>query len=158
GLRAIGVKNTGSEDDIDRWMGMSGVIAGQEARAASLIAWMREGNRRFEQLTSHLSAGERPRVLMLTEFSRTITANGPHSYIDPMIRRSGGLNAATVDGQVGIEQVLQWNPDVILLTPFESKAPSAMFADPRWQRTNAVSKKRVYKLPFGITRWGGYGP
>jgi iron complex transport system substrate-binding protein len=59
---------------------------------------------------------------------------------------------------VSIEQVLQWNPDVIILTHFEAKHPADLIADPRWAQTSAARSKRVYKLPFGVTRWGGYGP
>lgn len=157
GLRAIGVKNTGHETDIEDWMRMSGVVSGQRDRAESLIRWMRAANQRFEQLTDSLS-GHRPRVLMLTEYSNAITPNGPTSYVEPMIRRTGGVNAATVDRQTDIEQILAWDPEIILLSQFESRTPADLMAHPLWQRTRAARAKRVYKLPFGITRWGGYGP
>ncbi len=158
GLRAIGVKNTSSESDIEKWIHMCGVVAGREARADSIIQLMRRGNARFDSLTAPIAAADRPRVLVLSEYSRTITANGPTSYAGKIVERAGGRNAATVDGPVGIEQVLAWNPDVILLTAFEARTPSDLIADPRWQPTSAAQHRRVYKLPFGVTRWGGYGP
>ncbi len=158
GMRAIGVKNTSSESDIEAWIHMSGVVAGREARADSIIRWMRAGNARFDSLTAPIAVSERPRVLTLTEYSRVITANGPTSYAGRIVQRAGGANAATTDGTVGIEQVLAWNPDVILLTAFETKHPADLIADPRWAQTNAARNHRVYKLPFGVTRWGGYGP
>ncbi len=158
GLRALGVKNTSSESDIEAWIRMCGVAAGKEARADSIIRWMQSGNRRFDSLTTGIPLSERPRVLALTEYSKTISPNGPTSYLGTIVNRAGGRNAATVDGNVGIEQVLAWNPDVILLTHFEAKTPSDLIADPRWAQTNAAKHRRVYKLPFGVTRWGGYGP
>lgn len=158
GLPALGVKNTSSESDIETWIRMSGVVAGREARADSIIRWMQAGNRRFDSLTAPIPAKDRPRVLALTEYSRAITANGPTSYLGRIVQRAGGVSAATVDGTVGIEQVLAWNPDVILLTAFEAKKPADLIADPRWAHTSAAQHRRVYKLPFGVTRWGGYGP
>ena len=97
-------------------------------------------------------------MLVLTEYSKVITANASPSYAADVVTRAGGKNAATVDGTVGIEQVLAWNPDVILLTHFETKRPIDLVNDPLWSKTAAARNKRVYKLPFGVTRWGGYGP
>jgi iron complex transport system substrate-binding protein len=158
GLRTLGVKNTSSESDIEAWIRMCGVVAGKESRADSIIQWMQRGNRRFDSLTAAIPQAERPRVLSLTEYSRTINTNGPTSYLGTIVARAGGRTASTVDGVVGIEQVLAWNPDVILLTAFETKTPADLIADPRWAQTNAAKNRRVYKLPFGVTRWGGYGP
>lgn len=157
GLRAIGVKNTSSESDIEAWMRMSGVVSGRQARADSIIRWMRTANRRFDSLTSSIPAKDRPRVLMLIEYSRTLRIDGPKSYSTPIIERAGGVNVATADGTVGLEQALVWNPDVIFLSHFEAKRPADLIADPRWSQTSAARSGRVYKLPFGVTRWGGYG-
>lgn len=158
GLRAIGVKNTGSEADIEARIRLCGVVAGQEARAEAIIRWMQEGDQRYESLTAAIAAPDRPRVLMLTEYSRSIRIDGPTSYSTPMLRRAGAQNAATTDGNVGLEEALAWNPDVILLSAFEAKTPADLMADARWGKTKAARERRVYKLPFGLTRWGSYGP
>ncbi len=158
GLRAIGVKNTSSESDVEAWIRMSGVVAGKEARADSIVRWMQAGNRRYDSLTASIPVSDRPRVLMLVEYSRAIRIDGPTSYSTPMLHRAGAVNAATSDGNVGIEQALAWNPDVILLSAFEAKTPADLMADARWGKTKAARDRRVYKLPFGVTRWGGYGP
>lgn len=158
GLPAIGVKNTNNESDIDTWIQLSGRVAGRVARADSLVRYMQRGNARFDSIARTIPAAARPRVLVLTEYSKTIAVNGPTSYAGRIVERAGGHNVATVDGTIGIEQVLAWDPEVILLTPFELNAPSALFDDPRWRTTSAARARRVYKLPFGVTRWGGYGP
>ena len=54
--------------------------------------------------------------------------------------------------------MLAWNPDIILLLAFETKHPADLIADPRWAQTTAARTRRVYKMPLGVTRWGGYGP
>lgn len=158
GLRTLGVKNTNSESDIEEWVRMSGAVSGRVARADSLIRNMQSGNRRFEALTNSIPDAKRPKVLVVVEYSRRISVNGPRSYAALSVRRAGGVNAATVDGDVSIEQVLRWNPDVILLTSFEAFSPADLIADPKWSKTSAAKSKRVYRMPFGVTRWGGYGP
>lgn len=158
GLPAVGVKNTSHDSDVETWLRLAGVVAAREARADSIVRWMRRGNARFGALTAAIPARERPRVLVLTEFSRTITANGPRSYAAAVVGRAGGRSVATVDGAVNVEQVLAWDPEVILLTAFEARRPADLMADPVWRHTAAARARRVYKLPFGVTRWGGYGP
>ena len=158
GIPAVGVKNTNHESDVETWLRLAGVVAAREARADSLVRWMRRGNARFDALTAAIPARERPRVLVLTEFSRTVTANGPGSYAVTAVERAGGRSVATADGPVTVEQVLAWDPEVILLTAFEVRTPADLMADPVWRHTTAARARRVYKLPFGVTRWGGYGP
>ena len=52
-----------------------------------------------------------------------------------------------------IEQVLTWNPQVILLGNFDAAMPSDIYGDPRWQSVEAVKARRVYKFPLGGYRW-----
>lgn len=57
---------------------------------------------------------------------------------------SGGL------ANVSVEQVLSWNPDVILT--LDPKFQAAVMTDPVWAGIKAVQQKRVYRapnLPFG---------
>jgi iron complex transport system substrate-binding protein len=57
---------------------------------------------------------------------------------------------------VSFEQVLLWNPEVILTT--DPNFWSSVWADPRWRAVRAVEQKRVYlspHLPFG---WFDFPP
>ncbi len=159
GLRALGVKNTSSESDIDAWIRMSGVVAGREERAESIIQWMQTGNHRFDSMTASIPAANRPRVLALTEYSHTITANGPTSYAGISLQRAGGVNAATVDGTVSIEQVLRWESrrySAVGLRDRSIRPISSPILSGRKHRRQKVDASTNF--PFGVTRWGGYGP
>ena len=58
--------------------------------------------------------------------------------------------------EVDMEQILAWNPDVILF------APGSIYAtvgeDPTWQSVNAIRDGRYYEVPFGPYNWMGFPP
>jgi len=115
-------------------------------------------------VTSKIPQETRPKVLHLTSLSPNI-ADGGNTIIDAWIQAAGGVNAAaemTGNGkEVSMEQILKWNPDVIILgTLFTS--PAAKNADlsktdPQWQKIKAVKNGRVYVNPIGAFMWDRYG-
>ena len=52
-----------------------------------------------------------------------------------------------------VEQVLRWDPEVILLGNFDPAMPQDIYSDPVWQNISAVRSRRVYKVPLGGYRW-----
>ncbi len=68
-------------------------------------------------------------------------------------------NVAVVDepssrgsgNEVDMEQILLWNPDIILF------APDSIYAmvkdDPLWQTLPAIAENRYYEVPFGPYNW-----
>jgi iron complex transport system substrate-binding protein len=58
-------------------------------------------------------------------------------------------------GYAGMEQILLWNPDMILVN--EPSAHSFILKDVRWSALKAVKNKKVFQMPIGISRWGHPG-
>ncbi|CAH0327824.1 hypothetical protein SRABI128_06499 [Microbacterium sp. Bi128] len=54
---------------------------------------------------------------------------------------------------VDVEQVLAWDPEIILLGNFDDAMPTDVYANPVWQSISAVRSRRVYKVPLGGYRW-----
>lgn len=54
-----------------------------------------------------------------------------------------------------IEQILMWDPDVILVNAEEAK--NHMLTDSQWAPLQAVKGERVHLLPIGVTRFGHHG-
>ncbi len=58
--------------------------------------------------------------------------------------------------EVDMEQILLWNPDVILF------APGSIYADvatrPEWQAVTAIRNGEFYEAPFGPYNWMGFPP
>jgi len=55
---------------------------------------------------------------------------------------------------VSIEQVLQWDPDLILTwNDRQEGAYKIITTDPKWQNIKAVKNKEVYQIPHGPFNW-----
>ena len=56
-----------------------------------------------------------------------------------------------------MEQVYEWNPDIIILTTFTSTMPEDLYNNTidgqDWSQVAAVKNGRVYKEPLGVYRW-----
>ena len=87
--------------------------------------------------------------------------DGANTIIDEWIKYAGGINAAA-EGMTGnlqtisMEQVLQWNPDV-LITGKPKKQVDQVMSDPAWANLKAVKNGRVYSNPKGVFAWDRYG-
>jgi iron complex transport system substrate-binding protein len=115
-------------------------------------------------VTSEIPQANRPKVLHLSSLSPNII-DGGDTIIDSWIQAAGGINAAAeVPGtfkEVSIEQILKWDPDVIILgtgnTGLGAKNADLLKTDPQWQKIKAVKNGRVYVNPNGAFMWDRYG-
>lgn len=64
-------------------------------------------------------------------------------------------SALTGKTRVGIEQIILWNPEVILAN--EPGTAEDISRNAQWASVSAVKSKRVYQMPIGISRWGHPG-
>lgn len=74
----------------------------------------------------------------------------------------GATNVAeNVEGEkanavITMEQVYEWDPDVIVITNFTPTKPEDLYnnaiGDDDWSNVTAVKDKRVYKMPLGVYR------
>lgn len=107
-----------------------------------------------------LSAQQPPRVLHVASID-PLKVDGADTIVDQWIHAAGGRNAA--DGlrgnlkPVSIEQVLAWQPDIVVL----AANAGAIDSSPQralWNTLDAVRKKHVYRNPAGVFPWDRYGP
>lgn len=157
GLPVLGI-NYGTEELARGALTMYGKLLGKEARAAELIAYRDEVLKRLDAALSGVAEEANPRVLHLQRgLGLFQAAGGKDSYQGSNILRAGGRNVAgdlTGFVTVGVEQIVAWNPDVILLNSFEAKLfPQDIYDNPTLAGVSAVKNRRVYKLPLGGYRW-----
>ena len=107
----------GPEARIDNILFM-GYIFGEEERAVEFAAEVRD---RYDSLVSITrTAGPKPRVLALTQYSDTIWTAGGNSTEGGVITAAGGINAAEEAGIEGnqptsLEGVIAMTPEVIFI-------------------------------------------
>lgn len=153
GLSTIGITCC-SQADFAAYTGFMGELSGQQPRVAELLRRQEETRARLAAATDAIPAARRPRVAYFGRYSDSMRIAGPGTYNDMYVRLAGGRNAATAaPAAVTLEQVLAWNPEVILLGNFDTAMPADVYADPRWAGLPAVRDRRVYRMPLGGYRW-----
>jgi iron complex transport system substrate-binding protein len=139
------------------WLRLTGAAIGKAERGEKLATWFETRVTEIECRAAAIPAGERPRVLYLMRGRSALLVAGKNTSMDGDITSAGGINpAAQLPGfaPVGVEQILAWNPDIILLNNFERDlSPQVFYADGRFKGLAAVTKKRVYRYPRGGFRW-----
>lgn len=130
-----------------------GAAIGQSRRAQDLVEWRQNVTDRLEAALGRIAGDARPGVLFLSGGRGDLAATGSGTPNDHAIRIAGGRNmAGALPGSVrlGIEQVLLWDPDVIVLNSGDRNlTPRSLAADPVLSALSAVRTGRVYKAPTG---------
>jgi iron complex transport system substrate-binding protein len=133
------------------------VLGGESARTArEFVRYFDANIARVERVTSTIAPAERLKVLH-TASNGIFSVDGRDTLVDDWIRVAGGVNAATITGNirtVGIEQILAWNPDVIIVgSSTNDSGRRQILDDPRWREVKAVKEGRVYTNPVGAYLW-----
>ena len=109
--------------------------------------------------TAHLASGAKPRVLHVNRFD-PLLVDGSDTIINDWIEVAGGVNAAAeVKGNmkpVSVEQILRWNPDVIICGASAGDIRKVTGTD-AWKSIAAVKTGRVVVNPSGAFLWDRYG-
>jgi iron complex transport system substrate-binding protein len=155
-LASIGrLKNLTNEIDL------MGRILGREERARELLEYFRTGIAAVRQAVGNIPEAGRPRVFLSFWGSLLRT---PVVY-EP-VEAAGGVNRAadlipsylgTAAATVDVEQIIRWDPDVILVQgnypPAERLVTvEGVLGDPRLASLKAVRSRRVY-YAFGFWYW-----
>lgn len=155
GIPVLGMRVGSFENYVD-YVKLMGKVAGKEQRAAELLQKQDEARKFLAAKFADLQSPQLPSVLYFNRAMNMLRVSGKGTAQDLAIRLAGGQNAmgdTPSISTVTIEQILTWNPQVILLGNFDPAMPSDLYNDPRWQGVDAVRNHRVYRVPLGGYRW-----
>ncbi|MEA3326732.1 MAG: ABC transporter substrate-binding protein [Chloroflexota bacterium] len=83
-------------------------------------------------------------------------------YQTDIILAAGGISVSSeLNGywnDVNIEQVVLWNPDVIIVPPYGGASVEAITESSEWQILVAVQEGRVYQMPKLVVPWDTPAP
>jgi iron complex transport system substrate-binding protein len=105
----------------------------------------------------------KPKVLYLSyegPKGHMLTSGGKFdTYIRNIINIAGGIdvskNVPGFFGRISDEDILKWNPDVIILG--SKVSPKILYDNPKLKFINAVKNKKIYILPFdGNTKYSNW--
>ncbi|GAA1979414.1 ABC transporter substrate-binding protein [Nocardiopsis rhodophaea] len=146
----------GTQEDLEGAITLYGELLDKQDRAETMVGRMHE---RLERLRAELPASDddRPSVLYLRGAEDSLEVGAGASYNHFVIDLAGGRNpAAGLDNEratIDVEQLLEWDPDIILIGNFGPATPKTMYDDPKLAGLSAVRDRRVYKVPLGGYRW-----
>ena len=131
-----------------------GDLIGVKDRAEQLARYADETLNGLGTRIAAIPEAERPRVYYGRGANGLETGLAGSINLE-VLERVGAINVAASAGtggitKVSIEQVLSWNPDVILA--LDPRFYSAVATDPLWSSVKAVRDKRIYlspNLPYG---------
>ena len=134
-----------------------GELLGLEDEAETLAAYCDDTYARTQSIAQSV---EKANLLYITgdQGLNVIAQNSYHAEIIDLLSN----NLAVVDdpsskgtgNEVDMEQILKWNPDVILFAPGSIYATVA--DDPVWQQVTAIKNGAYYEVPQGPYNWMGF--
>lgn len=136
---------------------LTGMALGPNAaiRAAALRTYF---DKVLEEIAAELAdipVQEKPKVLFVG--TEPLQVASGDMYQTEMIAIAGGVSASQdLPGywkDVSLEQVIIWDPEVIVIAPYSMVRPDDILTDPYWQSVAAVRERRIYKMPRLIAPW-----
>ncbi|MBO0890003.1 MAG: ABC transporter substrate-binding protein [Acidothermales bacterium] len=157
GLKVLGL-TYGTQQDLDVWINLFGTLLGKQARAKRMVAW---SHARLAEMKAARPPGPAPKILYFNRFVGGYKVATKNTYNDFYITLVGGTNPASGphglhgNGMAGVdvEQVLAWDPDIVLLGNFDAAMPDDVYGNKVLRDMSAVRTRRVYKVPLGGYRW-----
>jgi iron complex transport system substrate-binding protein len=144
--------------DYEQSFRLMGKVLGNEEEANELADYWNNSIKKVTDITSTIPENQSVKVYYASHDGPLSTV-GPLTVMSSIIDLSGGVDlydtnisltsAQKVDEHivVNIEQVLLWNPDVIITKTETEK--DTILNDTQWQSINAVKNGKVYAAP----RW-----
>jgi iron complex transport system substrate-binding protein len=132
-----------------------GDLLGEQGNANKLIDFYNNQSKQVNSTVAQIPEGEKKKVYYARDPTGLQTGPSGSSHTQ-LIEMCGGVNVAEVpltkgSAQVSIEQILQWNPDVIIAK--DPQFYQKVYTDPVWQNLNAVKNRQVYLVPNYPFNW-----
>ena len=146
----------------DQWNDLFDQIFGESEITERISEYSKEAYELIQERVSTLAEEDKKKVLFLFNYDdETMSTSGPTFFGQYWCDATGAINVAqnsTETGAINInmEQVYEWNPDVIIMTNFTSAQPEDLYnntiSGDDWSTVSAVKNGQVYKMPLGLYR------
>lgn len=146
--------NPESLDELNRTISLLGDATGAREQAAALLDYNQMTQ---DFLAQTLGDALCPDVYLAGNSSYLSTA-GAKMYQNALLELGGGQNVAsavedTYWADISYEQLLSWNPEVIIITSGATYTKDELVQDPQLAQIEAVQSGRVYTMPSGLESW-----
>lgn len=167
GVTVVGISPSKFKYDIletyDQWISVLSQIFPENAKSEEISDYSKEVYKQIQEVTADIPEEERKGVLFLFQYDETqMVTSGVNFFGQFWSEAVGGYNVAeeiTIDNSnaiITMEQVYEWDPDVIFITNFTPTQPDDLYnnavGSDDWSDVTAVKEGHVYKLPLGTYR------
>ena len=157
-IPVVAVKDTTNVETIGESITFMGEVVGAQDKAKELNDFNDRYLNIVHDKASKLSDSDK-KTVYYAQGDDGLQTNPSHSTHGQLIDLVGGVNVAdslnqgnTTSGiQVSIEQVISWNPDVIITN--DPEFYSSVYDNPNWAKLDAVKNKEVYLSPQSPFKW-----
>ena len=157
-IPVIAVKDTTNVEKVGESITFMGEVVGAQDKASQLNDFNNKYLDIVHDRASKLSDGDK-KTVYYAEGDDGLQTSPSHSTHGQLIDLIGGKNVAdsasqgnTTSGiQVSIEQVISWNPDIIITN--DPEFYSKVYSDNNWAQLDAVKNKEVYLCPQSPFKW-----
>lgn len=130
------------------------------AQARAWVSYYRGIISSVQTQVSDIPNDERVRVLF-TGTNPLRVASGDMLQTD-LIETAGGISVSSELGgfwnDINLEQVVIWDPDIIIVPPYGGASVEAITESPEWQILRAVQEGQVYRMPKLVVPWDTPAP
>lgn len=157
GLNVASFIRYNNEEEAYRNLRLVARILGKEDKQEELIAWRKETEKLVREKTDSIADADRKSAVWILYHKKGLTVAGGGTYTEFFFELAGGKFASSELKswpEIDMEQMLAWDPDVIVIGNFDPLVPADVYADPKFANMKAVKNRRVYKMPLGGYRWG----
>jgi len=144
--------------DVYQEMLALGELTGKKERADQLVTYTKEALGRLGKKTTTIPKNDHVRVYYMWAQGDLETSGRP-STVNELITLAGAVNVCGAINQehlvINMENLLKWDPQVIVMWYNGRKDPGDILQNPLWQSMSAVRKRRVYEFPdvFSCDLW-----
>ncbi len=149
-------------ETVNTWATLLGQVLGTEMKADEIIAYGKDVEKMVTDRVSQIPAEERRSALILANYNESAIVAAGSTFGRYWLSTIGADNVAKDIEQkispVSLEQIYEWDPDVIFLNSFSSFTPEDIangtaIEGHDWSGLTSVRHHEFYKLPLGMYYW-----
>lgn len=141
-------------DGLVEAVNLLGEVFGKQAAARELNDFTLQSRKIIDERTASLPESGRTTLYMANPDMNTY---GAGKYTGVIMDQAGGLNVARGVkgyGKVTMEQVLSWNPGIIIVQDRYAEVADQIRQDPAWKTVKAVEDDKIFVTPEYVKPWG----
>ena len=150
GFNVVGVNYDGSDQNDRDMVHIVAKAIDREEMADSIMQWRDSTQLQIKAVSDNIPREKKPKVIFLYNYE-TLRVGGEKCYENFCINLTGGRNMGAglgIDRSVNIEQILEWDPDIILYGGWINNIdPVNIYQNPFLSDVSAVRNHRVIKMP-----------